>query len=84
MKRLLVLLAACACALLVDPGLVGSEEAGRGGKGKGHGKGAGQDRDFQGIIHELFAAHDRVDRAVELTESGYRAKTTSKDAKVAG
>ena len=39
--------------------------------------------DFRGVIHSLFAEHEKVDRSVELTETGYRASTTSKDSKVA-
>ena len=50
------------------------------GKGQGHGKGGG---DFQGVIHSLFAAHEKIDRVVEITDSGYRAKTTSQDEAVA-
>jgi hypothetical protein len=50
------------------------------GKGHGHGKGGGE---FQGVIHALFDAHEKIDRVVEITDSGYRAKTTSQDKKVA-
>lgn len=53
-----------------------------GPQGKGHGRGKGSD-DFRGVIHSLFAAHDKIDRAVELTDSGYRATTTSRDREVA-
>jgi hypothetical protein len=49
-------------------------------RGKGHGKGGGE---FQGVIHALFAAHEKIDRVVEITDSGYRAKTTSRDKEVA-
>jgi hypothetical protein len=52
------------------------------GKGQGHGKGKGGG-DFQGVIHALFAAHETIDRVVEITDSGYRAKTTSQDKAVA-
>lgn len=50
------------------------------GKGQGHGKGGG---DFQGVIHALFADHEKIARVVEITDSGYRAKTTSQDKEVA-
>jgi hypothetical protein len=50
------------------------------GKGHGHGKGGGE---FQGVIHALFAAHEKIDRVVEITDSGYRAKTTSQAKEVA-
>ena len=52
------------------------------GKGQGHGKGKGGG-EFQGAIHALFAAHETIDRVVEITDSGYRAKTTSQDKAVA-
>jgi hypothetical protein len=51
-------------------------------QGRGHGKGRGEG-DFRGVIHSLFAAHEKIDRVVELTDSGYRAKTTSEDKAVA-
>ena len=51
-------------------------------QGRGHGKGRGEG-DFRGVFHSLFAAHEKIDRVVELTDSGYRAKTTSEDKAVA-
>ena len=54
------------------------------GSGKGRGKGAGHGQAFQGIVHRLFSAHERIDRSVELTPSGNRAVTTSRDPEVAG
>ena len=39
--------------------------------------------DFRGVIHSLFAEHDKVKREVEMTDTGYRASTTSEDAEVA-
>jgi hypothetical protein len=57
---------------------------GPGAGGKGHGAGHGQmSDDFRGVIHSLFADHEKVKRSVELTDDGYRATTTSDDAKVA-
>lgn len=50
------------------------------GKGHGHGQGGA---DFRGVIHSLFDAHEKIDRVVEITDSGYRAKTTSQDKAVA-
>ena len=52
--------------------------AGKGGPGHGR-----MSDDFRGVIHSLFAEHEKVERSVELTDDGYRAKTTSKDPKVA-
>lgn len=52
------------------------------GKGHGHGQGKGGG-DFQGVIHALFAAHEKIDRVVEITDSGYKAKTTSQDKAIA-
>ena len=52
------------------------------GKGKGHGPGHGRmSDDFRGVIHDLFAHHDAFTRSVDLTATGYRAKTVSKDPK---
>lgn len=49
-----------------------------------HGKGpGGQSGSFQGVIHSLFANHDKVKRSVELTDTGYRATTISEDKEVA-
>ena len=57
------------------------------GQGKHHAhKGASHGQmpsDFRGVIHSLFSSHAKVDRAVEKTETGYTATTTSKDPEVA-
>jgi hypothetical protein len=60
----------------------GPPEKGAESGGKGHGHG-GMSGDFQGVIHSLFAAHEKVNRAVELTDDGYRATTTSDNPEVA-
>lgn len=66
------------------PLFAGPEKKGP-GPGAGHGK-AGHGRmsdDFRGVIHALFENHEEVERAVEVTEKGYRATTTSKKPEVA-
>lgn len=52
-------------------------------QGKGHGHGGRMPDDFRNTIHALFSDHEKVDRDVELTKTGYRATTTSDDPKVA-
>lgn len=56
------------------------------GKGRGGGHGAGHGRvadDFRGVIHSLFAAHDKFERSVKLTKEGYQARTVSDDPELA-
>lgn len=52
------------------------------GKGRGPGH-EGTGDDFRGVIHSLFAAHEKVERSVEKTEKGYKATTTSRDPEIA-
>lgn len=58
----------------------GKGHKGKGHKGGGHEKGrGGMPDEFRDVIHGLFAAHEGIERKVEMTETGYRATTTSAD-----
>ena len=50
------------------------------GGGQGGGPGGGG---FQEAIHKLFDNHEKIKRTVEMTESGYKAKTVSDDSEIA-
>lgn len=50
------------------------------GPGRGPGGGGGG---FQEAIHTLFENHEKITRTVELTETGYRARTVSDDPEIA-
>lgn len=83
MKRFVSLLLVLASLALSLAPLRAAPGEGK-GAGKGRGKGAGNGQAFQGIVHRLFCVHERIDRSVGLTRSGYCAVTTSQDPEVAG
>lgn len=54
------------------------------GQGAGRGRGAGGGPGgFQEAIHTLFANHTKIKRTVELTKTGYKARTLSDDPVIA-
>lgn len=65
--------------LLILVILLPSTPFAQGGKGGQHGM-SGESR---AVIHELFAAHQEIERSVTLTENGYTARTTSENPAVA-
>jgi hypothetical protein len=46
---------------------------------RGQGRGAGGRGGFQAAIHTLFANHEKIKRTVEMTDTGYKARTVSDD-----
>ncbi|MDF2375183.1 MAG: hypothetical protein P1U81_03005 [Verrucomicrobiales bacterium] len=48
-----------------------------------HGGGRGMPEELHGVIHQLFAGHEQIKRSVELSKTGYTAKTTSEDPELA-
>jgi len=78
-------LASCLLALLTLP--LAAQGPGRGGRGHGGGGGGGGHGGgpggFQEAIHTLFDHHTKIQRSVELTDSGYRSRTVSDDPEIA-
>ena len=70
-------------SLCLMPNLEGAGKGKGQGKGHGHNQGQGMPEEMRKVIHGLFDDHDKIERKIELTESGYQAITTSKDPNVA-
>lgn len=52
-------------------------------QGPGRGPGGGGMGGFQGAIHKLFDNHTKIKRTVEMTDTGYKARTVSDDPEIA-
>lgn len=84
LKTLLIALTATTTLLFCGSIFADSESAANGKKGAGHRGGhGGPSGNFHSAIHSLFANHEKVERSVKLTETGYQATTISDDPAVA-
>ncbi|GEM_PF-970349 len=61
-----------------SPMAVPAQGQGKGGKGQG-----GMPEEMREVIHGLFEGHETIRREVKMTDTGYRATTTSTDPVVA-
>jgi uncharacterized protein YdcH (DUF465 family) len=76
------------CCFIIAPAQAEEPSPGPGhgrGQGQGGGKGGGPGGGggFQEAIHKLFDNHEKIKRTVEMTDSGYKAKTVSDDPEIA-
>jgi len=82
-RRVVLAGMACGIVLTLLGGLDG--EAGpkgeRGDRGKGP-QGRGLSAEARDTIHHLFSSHRSIARKVEVTDTGYRATTTSSDPEI--
>lgn len=84
MKAILsILLLTASFSLLPSQAQPPGRGHGRGGPGGGGGGGGPLPAEARDVIHSLFSDHDKIERKVTLTDTGYTARTVSDDPKIA-